>query len=115
MPYITFSRKIEHNSSTSKASSRISSLFENSIVERRGSKSVKKIIQSAHSKGFSKVIILSESKIPKELSISLLDSTIAQKRFAWKGEYKIRLAGKGKITTDDGIEATEEFTKNARE
>ncbi|MGI0133832.1 MAG: hypothetical protein ACREBW_02590 [Candidatus Micrarchaeaceae archaeon] len=116
MPYITFSRKLAHNAATVKASTYLSSLFGNSVVERRGAKSVKKVIERSHSKGFSKVIIISENKRPKELDLNLLISSTPTKSFKWLGAYAIKVSGKkNKIIDADGNEATDRLVEKASE
>lgn len=116
MPYITFSRKLPHGRATSSASKYLSGLFENSLVARRGVKSVKKIIAEAHSLGFAKIIIISESKDDKRLRFSIIDSNTRTKRFEWLGTYAFE--GKSKkftLKNDEGNEATKEFTNKACE
>lgn len=117
MPYITFSRKLLHDSKTERASKHLSSLFDNCIIERRGAKSINDVVGRSNRKGFSKVIIISESSEQKSLALSLMESKGGAKGFRRLGYYTLMYSGKqGKITKENGNDdATEEFLKKARE
>ncbi len=120
MTYITWSRKL-NGTSASEICGRIAELVRSPSVERRGTKSIGKVLIDARSKGHSRAVLLASAKggaltarvigIESDLSFKWIgEYTIS----AAKGRQQLKITRKGEKDENDK-DAKEEFIAQAEE